>query len=181
MCSQTAYAGMTILSSLGKLRNEAGMTAEFLCYVNTSFDILSVHAFDSKAASPLARNSNAELDRLRRLKDEVAMWRVVGKSSRPPCFDGLVQDINVVLQMHESAVVDGPLDCLLTGRLNQDCSENFFSQVQPFSNGVQICLSFALLEHDSGQHTFCQLFLRQRCHVEQFVSSVACSMQEAGL
>ena len=106
------------------------MTAEFLRNVNTSFDILNVRAFDSKTASPLAQNSNAELDRLRRLKDEVGTWRVVGKSSRPPCLDGLVQDINVVLQMHESAVVDGPLDFLLTGRLNQDCIENFFSQVR---------------------------------------------------
>ena len=121
---------MTILASLGKMRNEACMTAEFPRNVNTSFDILNVRAFDSKTASPLAQNSNAELDRLRRLKDEVGTWRVVGKSSRPPCFDGLVQDINVVLQMHESAVVDGPLDFLLTGRLNQDCIENFFSQVR---------------------------------------------------
>ena len=89
-----------------------------------------MRAFDSKAASPLVQNSNAELDRLRQLKDEVGMWSVVGKSNRPPCFDCLVQDINVVLQMHESAVVDGPLDFLLTGRLNQDCIKNFFSQVR---------------------------------------------------
>ena len=68
-------------------------------------------ASNSKAASPLTQESNDELERLRRLKDEVAMWRVVGKSSREPCFGGLIQNINMVLQM---------LDFLLTGQQNQD-------------------------------------------------------------
>ncbi len=58
VCSQTdetVYADMTILSSLGKLRNEDCMKAEFLWNVNTSFDILNVRAFDIKAASPVAQ------------------------------------------------------------------------------------------------------------------------------
>ena len=108
------------------------MTADFLRSVNDVFDVLNVRAFDTKVATPLGSSSSEQLERLRSLKDDALMWHVAGKSgnSRPPCFDGLIQDINAVLQMHQCLVVDGPLDFLMTGRLNQDCIDNFFSQVR---------------------------------------------------
>ena len=103
------------------------MKAEFLWNVNTSFDILNLGAFDSKAASPVAQESNDELEHRRRLKDDVGMWRIEGMTSRPPCFDGLIHNnINEVLEMHQSA---WSVHFLLTERLNQDCIENFFSKV----------------------------------------------------
>ena len=51
VCWQTVYVGMTILSSHGKLGNDACVTAECLRNVNTSFDIHNVSTFDSKAAA----------------------------------------------------------------------------------------------------------------------------------
>ena len=85
-----------------------------------------MRVFDSKAASPVAQESNDELEHRRRLKDDVGMWHVEGTTSRPPCFDGLIHEINEVLEMHQSA---WSVHFLLTERLNQNCIENFFSKV----------------------------------------------------
>ena len=108
------------------------MTARFLKDVNDAFDILNVRAFGAKAAGPLRVSSCEQREQLARIKKEVATWQVVHptRNTRPPCFDGLIQDINVVLQMRESLVGNGPLQFLLTGRLNQDCIENFFAQIR---------------------------------------------------
>ena len=60
----TVYAGMMILASVGKLRSEARMTAEFLKQVNDTFDLLNVRAFGTKTATPLRANSNEQRARL---------------------------------------------------------------------------------------------------------------------
>ncbi|KAI0218331.1 hypothetical protein LSAT2_029953, partial [Lamellibrachia satsuma] len=39
--SNTVYAGMNILASLGKLRCQAYMTADFVKNVNDAFDVLN--------------------------------------------------------------------------------------------------------------------------------------------
>ena len=78
------------------------MTADFLKSVNDVFDMLNVRAFDSKAATPLGSSGSEQLERLRRLEDDTLRWSVTGKSgnSRPPCFDGLIQDLNAVAPIH---------------------------------------------------------------------------------
>ncbi len=64
---ETVCVGMTILSSLGKLRNEDCMKTEFLQNVNTSFDILNVCAFDSKAASNTLSRAIGIMHKLRKI------------------------------------------------------------------------------------------------------------------
>ena len=61
----------------------------------------------------------------------------------------LFQDINVITAIYDGLVKKGPLKFLLTGRLNQDCLENIFSQIR-FKRGHRFNLSarefrFALL------------------------------------
>ena len=129
MCSNTVYAGMMILASVGKLRSEARMTAEFLKQVNDTFDLLNVRAFGTKTATPLRANSNEQIACLVHMKEVSSSWQAVGKrfGTRPPCFEGLIQDINAILEMHTDLVVSGPLAFLMSGRFNQDCLENLFS------------------------------------------------------
>ena len=105
------------------------MTAEFLKQVNDVFDILNVRGFGTKAAAPLTADNQQQLDRMVLLKELSREWRVVG-GRRPPCFEGLLQNINAVMAMHANLVVGGPLTFLMTGRINQDCIENFFSQIR---------------------------------------------------
>ena len=132
MCSNTVYAGMIILASVGKLRSEARMTAEFLKQVNDTFDLLNVRAFGTKTATPLRANSNEQIACLVHMKEVSSSWQAVGKrfGTRPPCFEGLIQDINAILEMHTDLVVSGPLAFLMSGRFNQDCLENLFSQIR---------------------------------------------------
>ncbi|KAI0238521.1 hypothetical protein LSAT2_010758 [Lamellibrachia satsuma] len=52
--SNTVYAGMNILASLGKLRCQAYMTADFVKKVNDAFDVLNVtHKRNRKAQAIL--------------------------------------------------------------------------------------------------------------------------------
>ena len=105
------------------------MTAEFLKQVNDVFDILNVRGFGTKVAAPLTADNQQQLDCMVLLKELSREWRVVG-GRRPPCFEGLLQNSNAVMAMHADLVVGGPLTFLMTGRINQDCIENFFSQIR---------------------------------------------------
>ena len=105
------------------------MTAQFLKQVNDLFDMLNVRGFGSKVAAPLKVDSHQQLCRMNELKEESQRWRVVGRP-RPPCFEGLSQNVNAVLAMHADLVVDGPLSFLMTGRINQNPADNFFSQIR---------------------------------------------------
>ena len=131
--SNTVYAGINILASLGKLRCQAYMTADFVKKVNDAFDVLNLRSYGKKAASPISANSIQHLKVLSDMKAESESWyvNVKGKKYRPPCFDGLIQDINVITAIYDHGLVKkGPLKFLLTGRLNQDCLENIFSKIR---------------------------------------------------
>ncbi|XP_014673983.1 PREDICTED: uncharacterized protein LOC106814198 [Priapulus caudatus] len=125
------YAGMHILASIGRLGSQAHMTADFLKLVNNVFDLLNVRAY-GKTAAPFTEHSDKQLNTLLDLKAQVQKWHMIvkGKKYRPPSFDALIEDFNVVISIHEDLVVKGPLEFLLTGRLNQDCIENVFPQIR---------------------------------------------------
>ena len=108
------------------------MTADFVKKVNDAFDVLNVRSYGKKAASPISANSIQHLKVLSDMKAESESWyvNVKGKKYRPPCFDGLIQDINVITAIYDGLVKKGPLKFLLTGRLNQYCLENIFSQIR---------------------------------------------------
>ena len=108
------------------------MTADFVKKVNDAFDVLNVRSYGKKAASPISANSIQHLKVLSDMKAESESWyvNVKGKKYRSPCFDGLIQDINVITAIYDGLVKKGPLKFLLTGHLNQDCLENIFSQIR---------------------------------------------------
>ena len=84
--SNTVYAGMNILASLGKLRCQAYMTADFVKKVNDAFDVLNVRSYGKKAASPISANSIQHLKVLSDMKADSESWyvNVKGKKYRPP-------------------------------------------------------------------------------------------------
>ena len=126
MFSNSAYAGMRTLVALGRLEVEADMSARFLKTVNDLFDLMNVLCYGT-GVRPLNR-SCTELQKLIKLKDDLLSWHVSdpGAASRPPCFDGFTQAVNATLVLHEQLVLNGQVKFLMTGRLNQDCIENFF-------------------------------------------------------
>ena len=130
VCSHTVYAGMRTLVALGQLDANADMTAVFLKSVNDLFDLLNVRVCGS-GIRPLTRGTYEQC-RLQKLQQEVLTWKVTDKGapSRPPCFDGFVQAINVALLLREELVMTGRVKFLLTGRMNQDSIENLFSQIR---------------------------------------------------
>ena len=128
--SRTVYAAISTLVSLEKWpgkRCPMG-TATFAKTVNDIFDFLNVRSF-SKIKQPL-RGDSADAAKIRGFMSEVETWRVKGKVARQPCFEALLQSLNAMLLMSEELIHHGPFQFLLTGRINQDCLENFFAQVR---------------------------------------------------
>ena len=82
------------------------MTAKFLKEVNDMFDMLNVRAYTTKTARPLHVESTTQVAHLTKMKDESLTWYVVGTRcrTRPPCFDGIVQNVNAVLAIHDELV-----------------------------------------------------------------------------
>jgi len=121
---------MRTLVALGQVDANADMTAVFLKSVNDMFDLLNVRVCGS-GIRPLTRGTYEQC-RLQKLQQEVLTWKVTDKGapSRPPCFDGFVQAINVALLLREELVMTGRVKFLLTGRMNQDSIENLFSQIR---------------------------------------------------
>ena len=90
------------------------MTAKFLKDVNDAFNVLNVRAFGAKAAGPLRVSSCEQRKQLVRIQKRLppGKWHIpLATGGRPPCFNGLRQDFNMVLQRRECSVVDGPLLC----------------------------------------------------------------------
>ena len=86
----------------------------------------------TKTARQLGVESNEQVAQFVQMKGESLTWYVVGRrcGTRPPCFDGLVQNINAVIALHKELVVNGPLAFLLTGRFNQDGVENLPDRIE---------------------------------------------------
>jgi hypothetical protein len=119
VCSHTVSAGMHTLVSLGKLPPSAAVTADFLKMVNTIFDVLNVRVLKGAVSGDF--NAYCE---------QVQLWSVKGKFKKQPCFEALQQSLIATELMTIDLVRNGPFKFLLTGRINQDCLENFFSQVR---------------------------------------------------
>lgn len=120
--SNTVAAGLCTLSALGKLPPAAKVTAEFVRSVNDIFDILNIR---SAKCESLSRKDFAKLAVYR---EKVALWNVNGHSQT--CFQGLLLNLNAVEQLAKALFDAGHLHTLPTGKISQDCLENFFSQVR---------------------------------------------------
>ena len=124
VCSHTVYAGIHTLVALGKLPPEAKETANFLKLVNDIFDALNVRHYNDY---PLNQKNQ---HRLGEFYSCVQKWKVKGKLSKQPCLEGLLQCLTAVNLMANDLLQTKTFKYILTGRLNQDCLENFFSQIR---------------------------------------------------
>jgi hypothetical protein len=127
VCSSSVYAGMKTLTTLGKLPSSASETAVFLKEVNDVFDFLNVRGVRGNHCRPLTAD---ELVKCSYYKEQVSKWYGKGKTRIPPCFKALIQSLNATYMLGMDLVVNGDFKFLLTGRITQDCLENFFSQVR---------------------------------------------------
>lgn len=128
--SHSVYAAMHTMVSLGKLDPPASNTADFVKKVNDIFDFVNIRCGKDKRKA--YSGSEKENDYLNRSIDTVSHWYIMRKKNRyvPPCFSGLVQFLNVLKCLCKDLVYDGPFKFILSGRINQDCIENLFSQVR---------------------------------------------------
>ena len=71
--------------------------------------------YGKKVASPITADSIQHLKILSDMKVDADLWHVTvkGKKYRPSCFDGLIQDTDVITAMYDNLVKK----CLLTERL----------------------------------------------------------------
>lgn len=116
-------------------KKEGSDTAEFVLTLNNLFDSLnSKRLFDKNPfQSGLSDNNLAVIDILTKGKIIFSQLVKISKNknitSRPPCFEGMVQTINGVMALFEDEKKDGN-SFILTNRLNQDFLENFFSIIR---------------------------------------------------
>lgn len=123
VCSHSVYAGMQTLVALGKLESSAAETSQFLKEVNDVFDLLNIRNLKGK-------NMCMDIQKIQQVKESVKLWHLKVKGTKPPCFGAMSQSLNALECMIQDLVHNGAFKFLLTGRINQDCLENFFSQVR---------------------------------------------------
>lgn len=116
----------------GQLDNEyATATADFIEVVDNLFDALnSKHLYTRKPCNAALSDQNQHvlcaIDKGLELFTELIKVTKDCKMSRPPCFNGWLLSIKGIKMIHEIGKKEG-FTYLLTGRLNQDPVENFFS------------------------------------------------------
>ena len=124
------YAGIQTLVALGRMSAEAAETACFLKDVNDVFDFLNVRSVKGDKVNKPLTAAHEDIDKLHAFRDKVSLWRTKDKQKQQPCFQALVQSLNATELILQDLVKNGAFTYLLTGRINQDCIENFFSQVR---------------------------------------------------
>ncbi|CAI6369764.1 unnamed protein product [Macrosiphum euphorbiae] len=104
-------------------------TADFVDFMNKLFDCLNSRTLlsnnpyncalsDVGKVKPFLMKASTYFTNMHKYKK--------GKMSRPPCFNGITQTINGILNLFEEEKQNGIL-FLLTNRFNQDILENLFS------------------------------------------------------
>lgn len=138
--SNSVAATIKTVNSTGQLKSETAVaTANFLTIVNNMFDSLnSKRKFDANPFKhALSKNSDLAIRAISDAKTlflelkKITFKEKNGQSiqtlTRPPCFDGVVQTCEGVLQLLKEEVTEPNIKYLITGKLNQDVLENFFS------------------------------------------------------
>lgn len=136
--SKSVSAAIQTAIQSGELKNDTAQhTAHFVNLCNDLFDCLnSKNKFDRnpyRCAITKNQNSEVNLTLIKGKKTFCELQKItINKKNerqltRPPCFDGMVQTINAVLQLSAEEFTPGTGNkFLLTYRLNQDVIENLF-------------------------------------------------------
>ena len=107
--------------------------AEFIALVDQAFDTFnSRHVSDGKlhrSAFGLAHTIEDQYSCLLKFTKVMRDARVVGSNSMLPFQKGFVMSSTALRGLYSAVQRHHGLSYLLTSRLNQDCVENFFSQV----------------------------------------------------
>ena len=122
------YAGINTLVALRHLPQKSTETANFLKQVNSIFDFLNVRR--SRYNKKPLKGDEADQIQIANLRRQAQTWKVQHNRSRPRNFLALDQNLHAVELLSRDLVQKGVFPHLLTGRFNQDCLENFFSQIR---------------------------------------------------
>ena len=122
----------TTASAIRYVCPEKKEMADFIELVNDSFDVLNSRTKTAKF--PWQSPYGMDLDRQNNLLDSmsrtISELRVGNKTSLLPFQRGFMMSIAAVKGLFQDLQTQFDVKYLLTARLNQDCLENFFSQLR---------------------------------------------------
>lgn len=136
--SQSVAAAMETAIASGELKSDtAKNTVDFVRNVNDLFDSLNSKckfnknpfkcAITKNKDSLVHKTLNKGNEIFKQLKKVTISKKNVKKLTIPPCFEGMQQSINAVLQLAAEEFSQGTeVKFLMTNRLNQDVIENLF-------------------------------------------------------
>ncbi len=122
----------SVASALRLLYPEKEEEAQFVELVNDCFDV-----FNSRLQQGVKQldwgfgmKMDSQVSVLHRAKKMITELRAIGKKSLLPWQKGWLMDIEALLHVFKNLQEKYSAKFLLTARLNQDCLENFFSQIR---------------------------------------------------
>jgi hypothetical protein len=124
--SHSTATALTLCVSQKLLPDAASTTAWFLQAVNDWFDALNARF---RLAS-LFSSSASKISHLDMIINLFHQLHFGGRDAWKPIQSGVRLSTQSILGLFEDLVVNGPYQYLMTGRMTQDCVENFFSQVR---------------------------------------------------
>lgn len=128
--SHSVASAIDLLANLGKLPQEAGITAKFIAEINDLFDCFNSRYTDSV---PLRRRMTGSSDHVRILNKTLTTLSeleiLCGQGTRIHCVHGWQIAISALLGLWEDLRHED-VKFIMTRRLSQDRLENFFSLVR---------------------------------------------------
>lgn len=134
LLSHSVAATIRTCVETGELQSQsASHTADFIDLVDKIFDCLNSKNLFSKNpySCALSLSNKTALHIFQEGKELFCKLSKVShknrKTSRPSCFNGIIQTIQAVLELTKQEAEIQPTNYILTNRLNQDVLENLFS------------------------------------------------------
>ena len=114
--------------------------ADFVELVNDTFDVLNSRTTSAKFAwqAPYGMDTDRQDGLLDSMSQTMSQMRVIGKTALMPFQKGFIMSIAAVKGLYQDLNARFGTNFLLTARLNQDCLENFFSQLHGLGHHYDI-------------------------------------------
>lgn len=129
--SHSVAAGIATLCELEKMESDARPTAEFIEHFDSLFDVFNSRVLrTSKKMRSAVTPSSEHHTFLRTSLDWLQKIKQAKNGKTLPCLTGWRLAINCLLNLWSHLNTQFGVSFLLTSRLNQDCIENFFSQIR---------------------------------------------------
>ena len=124
--SHTTASALQFCVAVNIMPKEAETTAWFIDCVNKWFDAMNARTIKAS----LFPTSQGKVNALHLLLDVIRNVRFTGRDSWKPIQTGIQLSTVTVLDLFNDLVCQGNYKFLITGRLTQDCVENFFSCIR---------------------------------------------------